>query len=121
MVRPTTGSPSGPGDVVVTADIPLAYVWERPETAAELAKRPIHQADLFFDRLDRNGDDVITPDEIPDQMKPLLGLNGAKSPEKITREQFREMYEEMRKRFPQRRPNEPDKKSEKKEPDKAKP
>jgi hypothetical protein len=38
-----------------------------------------------FDRLDPNGDDVVTPDEIPDQMKPLLGFNGVKLPETITR------------------------------------
>ena len=30
----------------------VAYVWERPETAAELAKNPPSPADLFFDRLD---------------------------------------------------------------------
>ena len=48
----------------------VAYVWERPETAAELAKNPPSQADQFFDRLDVNGDDVITPDEIPEQMRP---------------------------------------------------
>ena len=35
----------------------VSYVWERPETAAELAKDPPKQSDLFFDRLDVNGDD----------------------------------------------------------------
>ena len=83
------------------------YVWERPETVAERMKNPPSQADLFFDRLDRNGDDVITPDEIPDQMKPLLLLQGVKLPEKVTRADFAKMFEEMRKRFPQKpRPNE---------------
>ncbi len=31
----------------------VAYVWERPETAAELAKNPPKPADQFFDRLRR--------------------------------------------------------------------
>jgi hypothetical protein len=96
----------------------VAYVWERPETAAELAKQPLNQADLWFDRLDRNGDEVITPDEIPAEMKPLLLLGGGKVPEKITREEFRVLFEEMRKRMP-RNPKPGDKKQEeKKEPPK---
>lgn len=81
----------------------VAYVWERPETAAELAKQPIDQADMFFDRLDHNGDDVLTQDEIPDQLKPLLLLNGVAVPEKLTREEFKKVFAEMRKRFPNRR------------------
>lgn len=93
----------------------VAYVWERPETAAELAKNPPSQADLFFDRLDKNGDEAVTPDEIPDQMKPLLLVNGIKLPERITRKDFTVLFEEMRKRFPQRNrpaPTEADKKQE---------
>jgi thiol-disulfide isomerase/thioredoxin len=82
----------------------VAYVWERPETAEELAKQPFNQADLFFDRLDRNGDDVLTPDEIPEQMRPFLMASGVKLPERITREDFRKLYQEMRKRFQQNRP-----------------
>jgi hypothetical protein len=82
----------------------VAYVWERPETAEELARQPVSQADLIFDRLDHNGDDVLTPDEIPDRMKPLLLINGLKLPDKITRQEFMVMYEAMRKRFPQGRP-----------------
>jgi hypothetical protein len=81
----------------------VAYVWERPETAAELAKNPPSPADLLFDRLDRNGDDIITPDEIPEKMKPFLQLGGLKLPEKTTREQFRKLYEEMRKQFPSKK------------------
>ena len=54
----------------------VAYVWERPETPAELAKNPPSQADQFFDRLDVNGDDVITPDEIPARMRPLMLVAG---------------------------------------------
>jgi peroxiredoxin len=92
----------------------VAYVWERPETAAELAKEPISQADLFFDRLDRNGDGVITPEEIPEQMKPFLLLNGIKLPEKITRQEFKVMFEEMRKKFPGRGRPKPNAKEEKK-------
>jgi hypothetical protein len=77
----------------------VAYVWERPETAEELAKNPPNPADVFFDRLDRNGDDVITPDEIPPQMRPLLLGSGLKLPEKLSREEFRKLFEEMRRQF----------------------
>jgi hypothetical protein len=93
----------------------VAYVWERPETAEELAKNPPHPADLMFDRLDHNGDDVLTPDEIPEQLKPLLLAGGVKLPEKLTREEFRKLYEEMRKRM-QPKPPEP-KPGEEKKPD----
>jgi peroxiredoxin len=84
----------------------VAYVWENPETAAELAKNPPSQADQFFDRLDVNGDGVITPDEIPERLRPFLLVSGVKLPEKITREEFRKLFEEMRKRFPMRKPEE---------------
>jgi hypothetical protein len=77
----------------------VAYVWERPETAAELAKLRFDDPDLLFDRFDRNGDEVITPDEIPEQMKPFLKLAGKELPEKLTREEFKKLYTEMRKKF----------------------
>jgi mono/diheme cytochrome c family protein/peroxiredoxin len=80
----------------------VSYVWERPETAAELAKDPPSPADQLFDRLDRNGDEVITPDEIPDRLKPLMAAPGGRLPEKITREEFAKIYEEMRKHFPRK-------------------
>ncbi len=80
----------------------VAYVWERPGTAEELARNPPSQADQFFDRLDRNGDDVITPDEIPERLAPLLKGADGKLPEKISREDFARLFEEMRKRLPQR-------------------
>ncbi len=81
----------------------VAYVWERPETAAELAKQPASQADQFFDRLDTNGDNFITKDEIPAQMKPMMLINGVNFPEKMSREEFTKFFEVMRKRFPQQR------------------
>ncbi|HEV3142800.1 MAG TPA: redoxin family protein [Gemmataceae bacterium] len=78
------------------------YIWERPETAAELAKNPPKLSDQMFDRLDTNGDEVITPDEIPEQMKALIPLVGVKIPDKITREEFEKLFEEMRQRFDRR-------------------
>jgi peroxiredoxin len=81
----------------------MAYVWERPETAAELAKEPVNEADLFFDRLDRNGDGFITPEEIPERLRPLLMLGGVRLPDRISREEFRPLFEEMRRRFQRNR------------------
>ncbi len=78
----------------------VAYVWENPDTPAELAKNPPRPADAMFDRLDRNGDDVITPDELPPQAKPFMEAAGLKIPERMTREEFVKFYEEMRKLFP---------------------
>jgi hypothetical protein len=88
----------------------VAYVWERPETAAELAKNPPSQADQFFDRLDRNGDDVLTPDEFPEQMKPFIVASGVKLPEKMTREEFRKLFEQMSGFFRPKKPGDGEKK-----------
>jgi acetyl esterase/lipase/peroxiredoxin len=88
----------------------VSYVWERPETAAELAKNPPKQSDLMFDRLDINGDDVITPDEIPERLRPLLQVGGIKLPEKMTREEFAKLFEEMSGRFGPRKPRQEEKK-----------
>lgn len=88
----------------------VAYVWERPETAEELAKNPISQADMIFDRIDRNGDEVITPDEIPEQLKPLMAAAGVKMPEKMTRAEFTKMFNELTQRFRRPRPPVGDKK-----------
>ena len=83
----------------------VAFVWERPETAQEIAKNPPLPADLMFDRLDLNGDDFITVDEIPDRFRPFIMVSGVKLPEKISREEFHKIFDEMRKRMPQRNPN----------------
>jgi hypothetical protein len=80
----------------------VAYVWERPGTAEELAKNPPSQADMLFDRLDGNGDDVVTADELPERLKPLLTAVVGKVPEKMTREEFAKIYEELRKRMPKK-------------------
>jgi mono/diheme cytochrome c family protein len=78
----------------------VAYVWERPGTAEELAKKPLSLPDQLFERFDRNGDDVITRDEIPEQMLPLIEMAGVKLPSRIDRAQFRRLFEEaMRRRF----------------------
>ena len=71
----------------------MAYVWENPDTAAELAKHPPSMADQFFDRLDANGDDFITPDEIPAQLKPFLKASPVPIPEKISRADFKKLVE----------------------------
>jgi thiol-disulfide isomerase/thioredoxin len=91
----------------------VSYVWERPETAAELAKNPPRQVDLIFDRLDLNGDDVITADELPAKWKTLAPLAGIKVPERMTRPEFEKLYNEIRQRLPARksRPNPDQKKS----------
>lgn len=86
-----------------------AFVWENPETAAELAKNPPSFADQIFDRIDTNGDDVITEDEIPERFRPMLaavGLTGAK----ISREDFVKQVGPLLGRFgkkgPDRKPEE---------------
>jgi hypothetical protein len=98
----------------------VAYVWERPETAEELAKNPPRQSDMIFDRLDRNGDDVVTPDEIPERLKTQMALIGMKLPEKMTRDDFAKVFEELRKRFP-RKPQGKPAEGEKKPPAKPEP
>ena len=47
-------------------------------TAAELLKNPPTLAEQIFDRIDANGDDFITPDEIPDvnDLDMWLDVNG---------------------------------------------
>jgi hypothetical protein len=80
------------------------YTWEDPDTPEKLAREKIHPAEQLFDRLDRNGDDAITPDEVPEQLKLYLKLQGVKLPERITRKEFLPVYEEMRKRFPKAKP-----------------
>jgi hypothetical protein len=82
-----------------------SFVWERPETAAELAKNPPKESDRVFDHFDVNGDDVITADELPQQFNTLAPLAGITIPEKMTRPEFEKVYHELRKRFP-RRPRE---------------
>jgi hypothetical protein len=83
----------------------VGFVWERPETAAELAKNPPKQSDLMFDRLDINGDGLLTADEIPDRFKPIMLATGVKIPEKgMSREEFEKLFDEMRKRFAPARP-----------------
>lgn len=77
----------------------VTYVWERPETAAELAKNPPSMADLAFERMDTNGDDFITQDEIPARMRPLMFAVGLRQDAKISRAEFTKLFDEMRKRF----------------------
>ena len=74
------------------------YSWEDPDMPAKLAKQKPDPAEEMFDRLDRNGDNIITPEEIPEQLKLYLKLQGVKIPERISRQDFMPVYEEMRKR-----------------------
>ena len=76
-----------------------AYVWESPETAAEMAKNPPSQADLVFDRIDTNGDDVITADEIPERFRPMLAAVGLKAGGKISRDDFVRQFGDLINRF----------------------
>jgi hypothetical protein len=89
-----------------------AYVWERPETAEELKKNPPSPADLIFDRIDANGDDFITPDEIPDRFKPMLAAAGFPADGKISREEFLKRAGEMINRFAKKGPKKEEKKPE---------
>jgi hypothetical protein len=81
----------------------VAFVWENPDTPAELAKNPPSQADIMFDRLDVNGDDFITPNELPAQLKALAPLAGVQVPERLTRPEFERLFNELRKRAPQKK------------------
>jgi hypothetical protein len=81
----------------------VSYVWERPETAAELAKHPPRQVDQIFDRLDVNGDGIITQDELPARWKTMAPLAGITIPEKMTRPEFETLFNEIRKRMPARK------------------
>jgi hypothetical protein len=84
----------------------VAYVWENPDTAAELAKNPPSPVDLFFDRIDANGDGYITQDEIPAQLKPLIAGSGAKLPDKLSREEFTKLAQGFMSRLkPKRNPD----------------
>lgn len=87
-----------------------AYVWERPETAEELAKHPPSLAEQIFDRIDANGDDFITPDEIPDRFKPMLAAAGFPADGKISREEFLKRAGEMINRFGKKGPRKDEKK-----------
>jgi mono/diheme cytochrome c family protein len=84
----------------------VCYVWERPETAEELAKNPPSAVDQFFDRLDVNGDDFITSDEIPARLKSIMESNGVKLPEKMSREEFTKTFGDLINRFGPRKPEE---------------
>jgi hypothetical protein len=70
----------------------VAYVWERPETAAELAKNPPSAGELFFERLDVNADDFLTPNEIPSRLKPLFDAAGIKN-DKMSRAEFIKLFD----------------------------
>jgi hypothetical protein len=93
------------------------YVWERPEEGAELAKTPLSPADEFFNRLDVNGDELITADEIPERMRPFIKLLGIEMPAKgMTRKEFTVLFEKMSKTM--RRPGPAPKEAPKKPADK---
>jgi hypothetical protein len=101
----------------------VAYVWERPETAAELEKNPPTPVEQMFDRMDRNGDGLVTADEIPDQLKNLLKLQGVPTPQKMNFGEFEKYYSELRKRLQPRPAPKPEneKKPEETKPAKKKP
>ncbi len=87
----------------------VAYVYENPDTAANLAKNPPTMAEQLFDRFDLNGDGFISQDEIPAQMKPFLAGTGVALPEKIDREEFVKLVEGMMKKFQPKKNPEPKK------------
>lgn len=89
------------------------YTWQDPNAAAKLAREQPSPAERMFERFDRNGDNVITPDEIPQELKAFLKLQGIEIPKRITSEEFPPLYEAMRKRFQKPKPAEERKKPEK--------
>jgi hypothetical protein len=91
-----------------------AYVWERPETAEELRKNPPSLAEQIFDRIDTNGDDFITPDEVPDRFKLMLAGAGFPADGKMSREEFMKRAGELINRFGKKGP---DQKKDEKKPD----
>jgi thiol-disulfide isomerase/thioredoxin len=95
------------------------YTWEQPDTPEKLARENINPAEEWFDRLDRNCDNVLTPDEIPTGLKLTLKLQGIKIPERVTYKEFPPLYEEMVKQF-EKRKAERDAKRKEKEKDKDK-
>jgi peroxiredoxin len=91
------------------------YVWEDPKTAEELRKNPPKQSDLIFDRLDVNGDDVITPDELPEQLKLAATFANFELPKKMTRKDFEKLFEQLGKLMGKKNDKKSDKSDEKKE------
>jgi hypothetical protein len=87
-----------------------SFVYERPESAAELAKNPLSPADRLFDELDTNGDEMLTADEIPHRWKPGIKMLGIKLPEKMTRKEFAELFAKMTKRSVRQKPKDASKK-----------
>jgi hypothetical protein len=85
----------------------IVYVWEDPATGEQMAKNPPPLSELFFDRFDQNGDDVVTLEEVPDRMKAMMFLAGVTTPKQMTREEFLPWFEELRKRFARNRTNPP--------------
>ena len=83
----------------------VAYVWEQPGTAEELAKNPPSMADKMFERLDVKGEGVVTADQIPPQMQAMLLLKGVKVPDKMSREEFGKFFEDVRKQFQRPKPD----------------
>jgi hypothetical protein len=77
----------------------VAYVWQRPETAAELAKSPPKQSDLLLDKMDLDGDNVISGSEIPERFRAMAPIAGVSIPERMTREGFEKLFNSLRKRF----------------------
>lgn len=85
----------------------VVYTWQHPDTAEKLTQKKPDPAQQLFDRFDRNGDNIITADEVPERLKTYLKLQGYKMPERITRKQFTAVYEEIRKRLPKKKASAP--------------
>lgn len=78
------------------------YVWEDPKTAEELRKNPPKPSDQFFDRLDLNGDDVLTPDELDERLTKFAKGLGFDMPKKMTRKEFEGLFELLSKFRPKK-------------------
>ncbi len=69
------------------------FAWEHPDASAELVRNPVSIPDVLFNRLDCNGDDLVTSlTEIPYRWKVTLDERGIKVAEVMNRQDFTKWF-----------------------------